>query len=143
MLILNFSAAAEDPVVLLCMDVRNQVLLSALLLPFMYFKIALSLLFSRLNSLMQSFLQVMFLSILVIPIAFLWIFSSRPSFSSKCSANTGHSFTVEVLPMLRRMEGLLHISYKLYPCSYIPARCLSAGAHTQFEPEAFTFHRVA
>lgn len=85
----------------------------------------------------------MFLSILVIPIAFLWIFSSRPSFSSKCSANTGHSFTVEVLPMLCRIEGLLHIFYKLYTCSYIPVRCLSAGAHTQFEPEAFTFHRVA
>lgn len=38
------------------MDIRNQVLLSALLLPLMYFKIALSLLYSRLNSLMQSFL---------------------------------------------------------------------------------------
>lgn len=43
----------------------------------------------------------------------------------KCSVHTGHSFPVEVLPTLRRMEGLLRISYKLYPCLYIPVRCLS------------------
>lgn len=36
--------------------------------------------------------------------------------------------------MLCRMEGLLYISYKLYPCSYILVRCLSTGVHTQFVP---------
>lgn len=67
----------------------------------------------------------MFLFHLIIPIALPLDCLQLTLLLLKCSANTGHSFPVEVLPTLSRMEGLLHISYKLYLCLYIPVRCPS------------------
>lgn len=132
------------PVILISVDMRNHLLLSTQMLLLMYFKIFISLLFSRLNNPHAIFsYRSRFFSFSWFQLLSSGFSPVDTSFSSKCSANTGQSFPVEVLPTLCRMEELLNVSYKLYPCLYIPVRRLSTGAHTQFVSEPFTFLRAA
>lgn len=137
MFILYFLCCSWRPflVVLLSVDIRKQILLSALMLPLMYFKIVIILFFSKQPP--AIFPYRLFLFLLITPITFLRIFSSDP-------ASQNAVLTLDTVSLSRSYQCCAEWKdYFIYPTSYILVRCLSTGAHTRFVPEHLHFLRAA